>query len=76
MYSSRMHTTHTLPYRWGLPDRDPRGQRPTWIGTPLERDPPRTETPTPVKRITDRCKNVTLPQLRFVSCKCRVDFIG
>ena len=52
-----------------LPDRDPRtetpGQRPP---SPrqrpsLDRDPPRTETP-PVNRITDRCKNITLPQLR------------
>ena len=54
-----MRTTHTLPYRespWVSPgqrpslDRDPLGQR------PLDRDPP-------VNKITDRCKNITFPQL-------------
>ena len=38
-------------------DRDVPGQRPPWTETP------QTET-LPVDRITDRCKNITLPQLR------------
>ena len=84
---------------WGLPYRDPPGQRTPWTETPplardapgqrpLDREPPGqrplpgqrsppgqrpplvmwpvvhagTET-LPVNRITDRCKNITLPQL-------------
>ena len=40
MHSSRMRTSRTLPYRRGLPDRDPPGQRP-----PLDRDPPGQRAP-------------------------------
>ena len=57
----------TLYHTRGLPDRDPPsldrdppGQR------PLNRDSPWTETPRqrpPAQRITDRCKNITFPQL-------------
>ena len=32
---------------------------PPWTRNPLDRDPP------PVNRITDRCKNITFPQLRL-----------
>ena len=50
MHSSRMYTTHKLPYRRGfLPNRDPPGQRPPrqilpwtenpWTETLLDRDP-------------------------------------
>ena len=59
MHSSRMRTTHPLPWG-GLPlDRDP----PPWTETPPgQRLPPWTEDP-PVNRITDKCKNITFPQL-------------
>ena len=57
MHSNMMHNTHTLPYG-GLPDRNPPGQRP-----PPDRSP-WTETPPSVNRLTDRCENITLPQLR------------
>ena len=41
------------------PGQRPLGQRPpAWTETPLDRDPP-------VNRITDRYKNITLPQLRL-----------
>ena len=76
MHSSRMHTTRSLPYM-GLPDRDrldrdpPLDRDPQWTETlpPLDRDHPRQrplwiEDP-PVNRITDRCKNITFPQLRL-----------
>ena len=59
------------------PDRDPHGQRlppgqrdplykePSPQQTPLWTEtPPRQRPPPPVNRITDRCKNITLPQLR------------
>ena len=61
MHSSRTRTTHSLPYRGGLPeqrpqtetplDRDPPGQRPPWTESSsrqrhlLDRDPHWTETP-------------------------------
>ena len=66
-----MRTTRTLLYG-GLPDRDPLNRPPERSPPPLARDPPGqrppwtetppTETPPPVNRITDRCKNITLPQ--------------
>ena len=66
-------------------DRDPLGQRPpTNRDSPTDRDPPTdreppgqrppgqtspwTEIP-PVNRITDRCKNITFPQLRLRAVK-------
>ena len=57
-------------------DRDHPGQRPPWTETPWIKTPPWTETPVhvtcgawwdrdpPLNRITDTCKNITLPQLR------------
>ena len=61
----------------GRPDREPRGQRPSLpldrdlpdgdpllYRDPLDGDPPDREPP-PVNRITDRCKNIAFPQLRF-----------
>ena len=48
-------------------DTDPTNIDP-WPETPLTENPWKktawTETPFPVNRITDRCKNITLPQLR------------
>ena len=48
MYSSRMHTEHSLPYLGGLPvslDRAPPGQRPPLDTDPLDTDIPYIETP-------------------------------
>ena len=50
-------------------DRDPAAQIPPWTDTPgqkpLDRYPPSGQrTPLP-NRITDRCKNITFPQLRL-----------
>ena len=59
IFITRMHSTPARNRDIDLPDRDPCGQRP-----PRQR-PPWTET-TPVNRITDRCKNITLPQLHCV----------
>ena len=68
MHSSRMRSARSLPYG-GIsltetpPDRDPPGQR-----LPLDRSPPppnRPDRDPPVNRITDRCKNITFPQLRL-----------
>ena len=67
MYFSRMLTARMLPYG-GFPDREPLDRDPH-----LQRFPPvmlpvvhaGTENPwteTPVNRITDMCKNITLPQ--------------
>ena len=47
------------PYGGSLCDRDPPDRNP-----PPGQIPPWTETP-PVNRITDRCKNITFPQLRL-----------
>ena len=46
-------------------DRDSPGQRPPWTETPLDRDPA-----PPMNRITDRCKNITFPQLRCERKRC------
>ena len=49
-------------------------RHPTWTDTPpgqtphLDRHPTLTENPRPVNRITDRCENITLPQLRCEIC--------
>ena len=45
---------------------DPPTETP-WIETPLSRDPPGQRPP--VNSITDRCKNITLPQLRLRAVK-------
>ena len=75
MHSSRMRTTRALLYGVGggvsvtdtarhPADRDNPRQRPPWGS---DRDPPEThpwtETHYPMNRITDRCKNITFPQL-------------
>ena len=52
MHSSRMRSARSLPYG-GLPDKPP---PPPW---------PETQRPSPVNRITDRCKNISFPQLRL-----------
>ena len=60
----------TPPYRDPL-DRDPSGQRPPWTKTPpgqrptSGQRPPGQRAPSPVNRITDRCKSITFPQLRL-----------
>ena len=50
------------------PDRDPLDRNPPWTETaPGQRPPgqrPTGQRPRPVNRITDRRKNITLPQLR------------
>ena len=76
-----------IPFTETPLDGDPPGQKPSLDRDPPDRDPigqrpPLTETPrlwteTPaVNRITDRCKNITFPQLRlhavmsrFLTCK-------
>ena len=55
MHSSRMRTAHSSTVLGGSP-----WQRPPWTETPLDRDPPPR-----VNRITDRCKNITFPQLHL-----------
>ena len=50
----------TLYHIGGLPDRDP---------------PRQTEIP-PVNRITDRCKNITFPQLHLQLVKSRDNYEG
>ena len=55
----------------GMPPRDqtPLDQAPPWDQSPLDQAPPLGADPTqgpdtpPVNRITDMCKNITLPQL-------------
>ena len=55
----------------GLPDGDPPGWgSPSCPGQrPLDRDPSRRTETTPVNRITDRCENITFPQLRLGAVK-------
>ena len=48
-------------------DRDPQDRdplRPLWTETPPWTEPPPGQRPPYRNRITDRCKNITLPQLR------------
>ena len=52
-----MRTTRSLPYRVSLSGV-------SLTETPLDRDPPDRDPPL-VNRITDRCKNITFPQLRL-----------
>ena len=77
MHSNRMRTARSLMYRGVSLDRDPpAGQRPPPLDrdTPLldrhptDRNLPWTETPA-VNRITDKCKNITFPQLRLRAVK-------
>ena len=49
-------------------DRDPPGQRSPWTETPRERPP------TPVNRITDRRKNITL--LHYLFCSWKMVFLS
>ena len=50
----------------------PLGADTPWEQTaPPEQTPPGGGTPPPVKRITDACKNITLPQLRCGRVKMR-----
>ena len=37
----------------------------SWTETPLDRDPLDRDNSLPVNRMTDRCKNITLPQTSF-----------
>ena len=58
MHPSRMRTICSLPYGgWSLSG----GSLCVWGGSLSGRPPP------PVNRMTDRCKNITLPQTLFVS---------
>ena len=60
MHSSRIRTAHTLPYERGdFPDWDPLDR-----GLPLPRQSPPLgqRLRPPPNRITDRCKNITLPK--------------
>ena len=63
MHSSRMCTARSLPYRGvSLTETAP------WIENPPppDREPLWIETPIPCcEKITNRCKNITFPQLRL-----------
>ena len=59
MHSSRMRTTCTSSRPGGSPQGTPRADTPPWT-----RHPPGPGIP-PVNRMTDRCKNITLPQTSF-----------
>ena len=62
MHSSRMHTTHLLVGGvYPPPDADPPECRPPQMQTPPNADPPKCRPPS-VHRMTDRCKNLTLPK--------------
>ena len=50
MYSSRMRTVRSSSH--------------VCVGSPREQAPPRDQTP-PVNRMTNSCKNITLPQTSF-----------
>ena len=64
--------THYRSVGGGLPNRDPPGRQPLGTELPPPRQrPPWTEEP-PVNRITDRCKNITLPQLRCGRQICKL----
>ena len=63
MHSTRMRTARSSGRPGGSPP-----------GNPLGADPPQTrhpqeQTPLPVSRITDTCKNITLPQTSFAGGK-------
>ena len=70
MHSSMMRNARTLSYgRWGVSlTETPWTETPPWTESPLGQRPPGQRPPLnrdpPVNRITDRCTNITLPQLR------------
>ena len=55
MHSSRMRTARSSSRPGGVSTRHPPGSRPH----------PEQACPPPVNRMTDRCKNITLPQTSF-----------
>ena len=71
MHSSRMRTTRSLPS-----DRDPPGQRPPGQRPPGQRPPCHVTSdacwdrdPPTMNRMTQRFKNITLPQTSFAGGK-------
>ena len=60
MHSSRMRTARSSGRPGGLHQAPPRDQAP-----PPSRPPGTRHTPPPVNRMTNRCKNITLPQTSF-----------
>ena len=58
MHSSRMRTARSSSLREGSPP-----------GTPPTRHTPRDQAPPPLNRMTNRCKNTTLPETSFAGGK-------
>ena len=69
MHSSRLRTARSLTISWwggGVRDRGGMRDRGVCVvGACMARTPP----PTPVDRMTDACKNITLPQTSFAGGK-------